>query len=259
MWTAARWRLRTRSEPTKRARCPACILSTCSALTSRLRASSRMEKVDHGVPASSTVPSSAHCRGSIQIAYPRFALLSRSLSSSHLPSTLTISITLVLSLPSLPEFSDSTPLFYSPVFCPISFRCFVLPRVPSFCSDLSRPALAISHVFSPCLPPDHPSFLRALSVCHKQFGASTAFKLIWCEGRQVAAITDDSGNLLNWGRPKGAQVPAYGASTARAQNWGVLANSPNGTMANRWQAACDQAVQNVKAGFKPTSLSGVAP
>ncbi|KAL3920084.1 MAG: hypothetical protein SGPRY_005383 [Prymnesium sp.] len=98
-----------------------------------------------------------------------------------------------------------------------------------------------------------------LDVCHKQFGASTAFKLIWCEGRQVAAITDDSGNLLNWGRPKGAQVPAYGASTARAQNWGVLANSPNGTMANRWQAACDQAVQNVKAGFKPTSLSGVAP
>ena len=89
-------------------------------------------------------------------------------------------------------------------------------------------------------------------MCHKQFGSSTAFKLVWCEGSQLAAITDDSGNLLNWGRPRGSNVPGYGAATARAQDWKVLANSPNTTMTQRWQTACETARQNVEAGRKPS-------
>lgn len=80
-------------------------------------------------------------------------------------------------------------------------------------------------------------------VCHKQFGASTAFKLVWCEGTKLAALIDDSGNLLNWGTPKGgsSRVPSYGGDRARFQAWGVLANSPNETMALRWTQACETA------------------
>lgn len=80
-------------------------------------------------------------------------------------------------------------------------------------------------------------------VCHKQFGASTAFKLVWCEGTKLAALVDDSGNLLNWGTPTGgsSRVPGYGGDRARFQAWGVLVNSPNETMSLRWHQACDTA------------------
>lgn len=89
-------------------------------------------------------------------------------------------------------------------------------------------------------------------VCHKQFGSSTAFKLVWCEGSTLAAITDDSGNLLNWGRPHGNAIPGYGAATARAQDWKVLVNSPNATMTQRWAVACEEAQGHMDAGRKPS-------
>ena len=90
-------------------------------------------------------------------------------------------------------------------------------------------------------------------VCHKQFGSSTAFKLVWCKGSTLAAVTDDSGNLLNWGRPRGDSnsVPGYGAAKARAQDWRVLESSPNATMTERWVAACEEAEANVARGRKP--------
>ena len=91
-------------------------------------------------------------------------------------------------------------------------------------------------------------------VCHKQFGSSTAFKLVWCKGSQLAAVTDDSGNLLNWGRPQGDsnRVPGYGAAKARAQDWSVLENSPNATMTERWVAACEEAEDHVARGRRPS-------
>lgn len=34
-------------------------------------------------------------------------------------------------------------------------------------------------------------------VCHRQFGARTAFKLVWCGGSGVAVLVDDDGNVLS--------------------------------------------------------------
>jgi len=82
-----------------------------------------------------------------------------------------------------------------------------------------------------------------LDVCHKQFGAQPAFKLVWCDGTGVAALVDDHGNVLNSGKPSpdrgGSEVPDYGGSRARADLWKVLATSKNQTMQSRWRRGCD--------------------
>lgn len=60
-------------------------------------------------------------------------------------------------------------------------------------------------------------------VCHKQFGARTAFKLVWCHGTGVAALLDDYGNVLSTGKPlsAGGDVPRYGGERARQESWQV--------------------------------------
>ena len=85
-------------------------------------------------------------------------------------------------------------------------------------------------------------------VCHKQFGARTAFKLTWCKGSRVAALLDDYGNVLASGKPTGlrddgSDVPAYGGASARRDSWRVLDESRNQSWAERWRASCDQVLQ----------------
>ena len=79
-------------------------------------------------------------------------------------------------------------------------------------------------------------------VCHKQFGARTSFKLVWCSGTGVAALLDDYGNLLNSGKPiaDGDDVPSMGGAQARQANWRVLDQSGNASWAGMWRAACDR-------------------
>ena len=84
-------------------------------------------------------------------------------------------------------------------------------------------------------------------VCHRQFGARTAFKLVWCHGTGVAALLDDYANVLSSGKPTGRHsyslhsnpVPSMGGSAARMRSWGVLDSSPNSTWAARWRQTCD--------------------
>lgn len=91
-------------------------------------------------------------------------------------------------------------------------------------------------------------------VCHKQFGARTAFKLVWCEGTGVAALVDDYGNALAAGKPLGgAAVPDYGGARARADAWRVLAGSSNKSWATRWAVACDRAARG-EADEEPATL-----
>lgn len=79
-------------------------------------------------------------------------------------------------------------------------------------------------------------------VCHKQFGARTAFKLVWCQGTGVAALLDDYGNVLTSGKPLGGDgsVPDYGGPRARQDAWRVLDGSHNTTWAQGWRAACER-------------------
>lgn len=81
-------------------------------------------------------------------------------------------------------------------------------------------------------------------VCHKQFGARTAFKLTWCEGSRMAALLDDWGNVLAAGKPTGlddgSDVPSMGGAPARQQSWSVLSGSHNTSWASRWRASCDR-------------------
>ena len=80
-------------------------------------------------------------------------------------------------------------------------------------------------------------------VCHKQFGAQPAFKLVWCDGTGVAALVDDHGNVMNSGKPTpdrdGSEVPEYGGARARSDLWKVLATSKNQTMQGQWRQSCD--------------------
>ena len=80
-------------------------------------------------------------------------------------------------------------------------------------------------------------------VCHKQFGAQPAFKLVWCDGTGVAALVDDHGNVMNSGKPTpnrdGSEVPDYGGARARSDLWKVLATSKNQTMQGQWRQSCD--------------------
>ena len=78
-------------------------------------------------------------------------------------------------------------------------------------------------------------------VCHRQFGARTAFKLVWCAGSSLAIVVDDEGNVINRGVPHGddGALPQYGGERARMDNWGTLMGSTNSTWVERWQAACD--------------------
>uniref|UniRef100_A0A7S0Q5V7 Uncharacterized protein n=1 Tax=Coccolithus braarudii TaxID=221442 RepID=A0A7S0Q5V7_9EUKA len=84
-------------------------------------------------------------------------------------------------------------------------------------------------------------------VCHRQFGARTAFKLVWCEGSQVAALLDDDANVLSFGKPIQASapstIPAYGGPRARADAWKVLVHSTNSSWAERWVSACEAIVR----------------
>ena len=77
-------------------------------------------------------------------------------------------------------------------------------------------------------------------VCHQQFGARTAFKLIWCDGTRVAMLVDDYGNVLASGKPTGGseEVPTYGGSRAREEAWRVLSGSANSSWAAMWRGAC---------------------
>ena len=81
-------------------------------------------------------------------------------------------------------------------------------------------------------------------VCHKQFGARTAFKLAWCGGTRVAALLDDWGNVLAAGKPTGrgdgSDVPSMGGAPARQQSWHVLSASRNASWAARWHASCER-------------------
>ena len=76
-------------------------------------------------------------------------------------------------------------------------------------------------------------------VCHRQFGARTAFKLTWCEGGRVAALLDDYGNVLSSGKPTsgmredGSDIPSYGGASARHDSWRVLDGSRNQSWAAR--------------------------
>ncbi len=80
-------------------------------------------------------------------------------------------------------------------------------------------------------------------VCHQQFGARTAFKLVWCDGTGVAVLVDDYGNPLARGKPLAeSPPPAYGGSKARAQAWDVLAGSSNASWAAMWRDACARGV-----------------
>jgi hypothetical protein len=108
-------------------------------------------------------------------------------------------------------------------------------------------------------------------VCHRQFGAAPALKLVWCEGDALAVVVDDSGNVLTSGYPSlahqlisgdsskahqhggsshggdpdshasSAAFPEYGGARARRDNWAVLMASRNQTMVSRWRGACEQA------------------
>jgi hypothetical protein len=80
-------------------------------------------------------------------------------------------------------------------------------------------------------------------VCHKQFGARTAFKLVWCGGTGVAALLDDYANVLASGKPvgvrgDGSDIPTYGGERARQDSWQVLDGSHNATWAHGWRQAC---------------------
>ena len=81
-------------------------------------------------------------------------------------------------------------------------------------------------------------------VCHRQFGAEVAFKLMWCEVERgaLAAVVDEWGNLLNqrWFE-EAVQVPTMGGPRARTQAWAVISRSSNSTMRLRWEDACAQA------------------
>ena len=81
-------------------------------------------------------------------------------------------------------------------------------------------------------------------VCHRQFGAEVAFKLMWCEVDRgaLAAIVDEWGNLLNqrwWA--SSVVVPTIGGARARSQAWAVISGSRNASMRQRWGDACAQA------------------
>ena len=79
-------------------------------------------------------------------------------------------------------------------------------------------------------------------VCHKQFGARTAFKLVWCRGTGVAALLDDYANVLASGKPtppEDDEMPHYGGEHAWLRNWQVLDRSRNDSWAGRWRAACE--------------------
>ena len=87
-------------------------------------------------------------------------------------------------------------------------------------------------------------------VCHKQFGARTAFKLVWCHGTGVAALLDDYANVLASGKPTSVgseEVPYMGGESARRQSWWVLDGSHNASWAARWRASCNA----VAAGAPP--------
>ena len=88
-------------------------------------------------------------------------------------------------------------------------------------------------------------------VCHKQFGARTAFKLVWCEGTGVAALIDDWGNVLSSGKPlppDGGEVPMMGGARARQGSWQVLSHSHNHTWAERWRETCKVVTSGVDRG-----------
>ena len=87
-------------------------------------------------------------------------------------------------------------------------------------------------------------------VCHKQFGARPAFKLVFCHGGGQAALMDDDGNILASGKPlpDGGTVPEYGGERARKQLWGVLVKSKNETMTSRWLRSCDAATAFAEDG-----------
>lgn len=86
-------------------------------------------------------------------------------------------------------------------------------------------------------------------VCHRQFGARTAFKLVWCRGTGFAALLDDYANVLSHGKPTSArgEPPAMGGARAREQSWRVLDESKNASWASRWRAACDEVQYGAKA------------
>ena len=78
-------------------------------------------------------------------------------------------------------------------------------------------------------------------VCHQQFGAEPAFKLVWCHGTTLAVAVTDAGEVLNSGRPKGSAIPGYGAQEARRDAWRIIQGSNDLEYKQRIYAACKQA------------------
>lgn len=83
-------------------------------------------------------------------------------------------------------------------------------------------------------------------VCHKQFGARTAFKMVWCGGTGVVALLDDYANVLASGKPTSPHgdgnldIPSFGGARARHDSWRVLDGSHNVTWADGWRRACER-------------------
>ena len=89
-------------------------------------------------------------------------------------------------------------------------------------------------------------------VCHRQFGARPAFKLVWCEGSRVAALMDDDGNVLNHGKPQDFELFHY---AERADAWRILMLSKDSAWADKREAACEQVLQ--WKGYQDTDVTGM--
>eukprot|EP00967_Tisochrysis_lutea_P130009 scaffold224251_cov27-Tisochrysis_lutea.AAC.1 len=87
-------------------------------------------------------------------------------------------------------------------------------------------------------------------VCHRQFGARTAWTLLWCEGSGIATLVDDDANVLASGKPfvLGSEMPRYGGRRARRQAWNVIVSSRNTTWSSRFRAACDNNKSSLLSG-----------
>tara|TARA_B100000524_G_scaffold334616_1_gene223290 strand:+ start:1231 stop:1980 length:750 start_codon:yes stop_codon:yes gene_type:complete len=61
-------------------------------------------------------------------------------------------------------------------------------------------------------------------ICHRAFGARTAFKLVWCWGTHLGALMDDEARVLAHGTPHALKEAHFGH---RVDAWRILTNSNN--------------------------------
>jgi len=95
-----------------------------------------------------------------------------------------------------------------------------------------------------------------VDVCHKQFGAEPAWKLLWCHGTSLAVVATDSGEVLNYGRPHdtGSGIPEYGAQSARRDSWRVIQGSHDLEYKQRMFAACKKAEDMLRSDTMKNEL-----